>query len=663
MNRLASESSPYLRQHRDNPVDWWPWCDEAFAQARDRDVPVLLSVGYSACHWCHVMAHESFEDAEVAEVMNRLFVNVKVDREERPDVDSVYMDAVQAMTGRGGWPMTVFLTPDARPFFGGTYYPKPTFLQLMNAVDDAWRNRRDDINGNVEALVENIGRTSQIRQSGDKASIDAFRAAVAQYDSTFDSQWGGFGSAPKFPGTMALELLLRAYLNDESPRTREMITTTLDAMASGGMYDHLGGGFARYSVDEKWLVPHFEKMLYDQALLLRPYLHASVVWRDERYRQVVHETIEYVLRELRSPEGGFYSAQDADSLDEAGHSHEGHFYVFTPDQVRRIVPAHLVELALDWYEITDAGNFEGKSIPCRLARRGQLLRNDDVETIRSLLFAARTTRPHPGLDDKVITEWNALMIASLAEAAAAFGNDAWALAAQRAGDFLATTMRRTDGRYLRTWHRDAPGKHLAMAADLANAIDAYVRLYELSGLARFVALARDAADQLLAYHWDDADGGVFTTPSDGERLIVRQKDLIDNATPSANSVAAFALQRLAALTGEQRYAQHADQIFALLARIVASAPTAFPHLLSALHLRHVGTTEIAVTGKRGDLVTYLQSQWLPTTVLAWGEPIDSPLFAQRKDGLAYVCREYACQAPASTRDELVSALRAALSGA
>jgi len=626
-------------------------------------VPVLLSVGYSACHWCHVMAHESFEDAEVAEVMNRLFVNVKVDREERPDVDSVYMDAVQAMTGRGGWPMTVFLTPDARPFFGGTYYPKPTFLQLMNAVDDAWRNRRDDINGNVEALVENIGRTSQIRQSGDKASIDAFRAAVAQYDSTFDSQWGGFGSAPKFPGTMALELLLRAYLNDESPRTREMITTTLDAMASGGMYDHLGGGFARYSVDEKWLVPHFEKMLYDQALLLRPYLHASLVWRDERYRQVVHETIEYVLRELRSPEGGFYSAQDADSLDEAGHSHEGHFYVFTPDQVRRIVPAHLVELALDWYEITDAGNFEGKSIPCRLARRGQLLRNDDVETIRSLLFAARTTRPHPGLDDKVITEWNALMIASLAEAAAAFGNDAWALAAQRAGDFLATTMRRTDGRYLRTWHRDAPGKHLAMAADLANAIDAYVRLYELSGLARFVALARDAADQLLAYHWDDADGGVFTTPSDGERLIVRQKDLIDNATPSANSVAAFALQRLAALTGEQRYAQHADQIFALLARIVASAPTAFPHLLSALHLRHVGTTEIAVTGKRGDLVTYLQSQWLPTTVLAWGEPIDSPLFAQRKDGLAYVCREYACQAPASTRDELVSALRAALSGA
>ncbi|MFM8014733.1 MAG: thioredoxin domain-containing protein, partial [Actinomycetota bacterium] len=354
MNRLAHESSPYLRQHRDNPVDWWPWCDEAFTEAKRRNVPVLLSVGYSACHWCHVMAHESFEDAEVAAVMNRLFVNVKVDREERPDVDSVYMDAVQAMTGRGGWPMTVFLTPQAHPFFGGTYYPKPTFLQLMDAVDDAWRNRRTDIDNNVDALVENIGRTSQIEANPNLPTIDVFAAAVTQYDSTFDEAWGGFGAAPKFPSTMALEVLLRSYLNDESSRTRHIITTSLDAMASGGMYDHLGGGFARYSVDEKWLVPHFEKMLYDQALLLRPYLHASLALREPRWRQVVHETVEYVLRDMTSPEGAFYSAEDADSLDESGHSHEGHFYVFTPDQVRRIVPAELVELALDWYEITDA---------------------------------------------------------------------------------------------------------------------------------------------------------------------------------------------------------------------------------------------------------------------------------------------------------------------
>jgi hypothetical protein len=573
------------------------------------------------------------------------------------------MDAVQAMTGRGGWPMTVFLTPDAQPFFGGTYYPKPTFLQLMNAVDDAWRNRRADIDNNVEALVENIGRTSQISTNPSLPPIDVFAAAVKQYDSTFDEQWGGFGNAPKFPSTMALEVLLRSYLNDESAHTRQIITTSLDAMASGGMYDHLGGGFARYSVDEKWLVPHFEKMLYDQALLVRPYLHASLALREPRWRQVVEETIAYVLRDMRSPEGAFYSAEDADSLDETGHSHEGHFYVFTPEQVRRIVPEHLVELALDWYEITEGGNFEGKSIPCRLSHRGSLLRNDDVETIRQLLLAARNTRHRPGLDDKVITEWNALMIASIAEAAAAFSNDEWALAAQRAGDFVSTTMRRGDGRWLRTWHRDATPKHLAMAADLANLVDAFTRLYELSGVARWVTLAREAADQLITHHWDAAEGGLFTTPDDGERLIVRQKDLIDNATPSANSVAAVALQRLAALTGDARYAEHADAIFKLLARIVVSAATAFPHLLCGLHLRHVGATEVAVTGKRGDLVSFLQSQWLPTMVLAWGEQFDTPLFVDRQPGLAYVCRQYACQAPASTREELVASLRTALSGA
>jgi len=662
MNRLAHESSPYLRQHQDNPVDWWPWCDDAFAQARQRNVPVLLSVGYSACHWCHVMAHECFEDAEVAEVMNRLFVNVKVDREERPDVDSVYMDAVQAMTGRGGWPMTVFLTPDGQPFFGGTYYPKPTFMQLMIAIDDAWRNRRSDIDSNVEALVENIARTSQITTNPDLPPIDVFSAAEAQLSATFDETWGGFGGAPKFPSSMAIELLLRSYLNDESPRARTMITTSLDAMASGGMYDHIGGGFARYSVDEQWLVPHFEKMLYDQALLLRPYLHAALIFREPRWRQVVEETITYVLRDMRSPAGAFYSAQDADSLDESGHSHEGHFYVFTPDQVRRIIPEHLVNRALEWYEITDAGNFEGKSIPCRLSNRGALTRDDDIDKIRTLLLTARNTRHHPGLDDKVITEWNALMVASLAEAAGAYANDEWAAAAQQAGNFLATTMRRADGRWIRTWHRDATPKHLAMAADLANLVDAFTRLYELSGVAKWISLACEAADQLLAHHWDAVEGGLFTTPNDGEQLIVRQKDLIDNATPSANSVAAFSLQRLAALTGKEHYRERAEGIFKLLARIVVSAPTAFPHLLSALHLHHVGPTEIVITGKRGEFVQYIQTQWLPTVVLAWGESFDSPLFANRRDGLAYVCRQYACQAPSASRDELVTALRFALSG-
>ena len=663
-NRLGGETSPYLRQHRDNPVEWWPWCDEAFAEARRRDVPVLLSVGYSACHWCHVMAHESFEDTEVAAVMNRLFVNVKVDREERPDVDAVYMDAVQAMTGRGGWPMTVFLTPTAQPFFGGTYYPKAQFVQLMNAIDDAWRTRRADIDANVEALVENIGRTSQIPAGDNLPDIAVFTMAIEKLHSTFDGRWGGFGGAPKFPSTMALELLLRSYLNDESPRTREVLTTTLDAMASGGTYDHIGGGFARYSVDEKWLVPHFEKMLYDQALLVRPYLHASLVFNDERWRQVVIETIEYVLRDLTSPEGAFHSAEDADSLDEHGHSHEGHFYVFTPEQVRRIIPAEFVDETLDWYEITDAGNFEGRSIPCRLSHRGELLRPESIERARALLLAARNTRHRPGLDDKVICEWNALMISSLAEAAGALGRDAWKSAAVRAGEFMLAKMRREDGRFVRTWHRDATvaPRQPAMAADLANLVDAFTRLAELTGEARWIGAARDAADQLIDHHWDAAEGGVFTTPDDGERLIVRQKDLVDNATPAANSVAALALQRLAALTGVARYAERADDILRLLAGIMTSAPTAFPHLLAALHLRHVGPTEIAVTGDRPEMVAYLQRQWLPTVVLGWGEPYDSPLFADRRDGYVYVCRRYACQAPASTRDELVAALRVALAG-
>ena len=660
-NRLGLETSPYLLQHKDNPVHWWPWSDEAMSEARAQGKPILLSVGYAACHWCHVMAHESFEDEATAALMNELFINVKVDREERPDVDGVYMDAVQAMTGRGGWPMTVFLTPDARPFFGGTYYPKPTFLQLMAAVDDAWRNRREDIDNNVAALVDNIGRTSRIATNPSPASIDVFVQAVTQLDETFDEAWGGFGGAPKFPSTMSLEVLLRSYLNDESPRVRHIITTSLDAMASGGMYDHIGGGFARYSVDERWLVPHFEKMLYDQALLIRPYLHASLVLHEPHWRQVVEETVAYVLRDLRSPQGAFYSAQDADSLDESGHPHEGHFYVFTPDQVRRIVPEHLVDLALSWYDITDAGNFEGKSIPNRIAQRGRLERTKDVDEIRRLLLAARETRHRPLLDDKVITEWSALMVSSLAEAAGAYSNDEWAAAAQQAGNFLATTMRRSDGRWHRTWHREATPKHLAMAADLANLVDAFTRLYELSGVARWITLAREAADQLIAHHWDSGEGGLFTTPDDGERLIVRQKDLIDNATPSANSVAALAFQRLAALTGAETYQVHADAILKLLARIVTSAPTAFPHLLCALHLRHVGPTEVAITGKRGELVQLVHSRWLPTVVLAWGEEFESPLFANRRDGMAYVCRQYACQSPATSRDELVAALRSALS--
>ena len=365
-NRLAQETSPYLRQHAENPVDWYPWGPEAFAAAAERNVPILLSVGYSACHWCHVMAHECFEDDEVASEMNRRFVNVKVDREERPDVDSIYMDAVQAMSGRGGWPMTVFLTPEGDPFFGGTYFPKPNMLSLMAAIEDVWVNRPGDVRQNVEALGSAIRRTALIEPANDLPGTAAFNQAMTHLAGSFDPLWGGFGGAPKFPSTMSLDLLLRACVRLPQDDATTIITTSLDAMASGGMYDHIGGGFARYSVDQEWLVPHFEKMLYDQALLIRVYLHAYLVFGGPHWKQVVEETIGYVLRDLRHASGGFFSAEDADSPDEHGHGHEGLFHTWTTTEVREVLGDD-ADVALEWYEFTEGGNFEGRTIPARLS--------------------------------------------------------------------------------------------------------------------------------------------------------------------------------------------------------------------------------------------------------------------------------------------------------
>ena len=668
-NRLGREISPYLRQHRDNPVDWYPWGDEAFALARSTGKPILLSVGYSACHWCHVMAHECFEDAETASIMNELFVNIKVDREERPDVDAIYMDAVQAMTGRGGWPMTVFLTPDAKPFYGGTYFPKPTFIQLMNAITDAWLNRRDDIENNIAALMESLNRTSRITNQSKSAEPELINsthlnAAVEQMRQSFDVDWGGFGSAPKFPSTMNLDLLLRVYLDDPNPDLLQILTTSLDAMASGGMYDHLGGGFARYSVDAQWLVPHFEKMLYDQALLARIYLHAGVALNEPRWLQVATETIDYVLRDLCHPDGGFFCAQDADSLNEHGHSVEGHFYVWSKQQFLDALPRDLHDVALDWYEVTESGNFEETNILSRLHHRGDLLRNPQVERARVLLLETRNTRIWPGLDDKVLTEWNGMMLATLAEAAALLQRPDWLAAAIKNGEFLINQLCTESGSISirRSWHQDGNprAQHAALGADLAQLVDGFTRLAEATGHAIWITHAKTIADKLLSDYWDAENGGVFTTPHDGEQLIVRQKDVMDNATPSANSTAAFALYRLAGLTGDERFTHHADQILHLLSHIAASAPTAFGNLLSAAHLRHRGIVEIAITGNRPDLVTQLHSQWLPTVVSAWGERYDSPIWQDRKDDLAYVCRQYTCMAPAQDAQTFDQALRIAL---
>ncbi len=653
VNRLADETSPYLRQHRDNPVDWYPWGPEAFAAAEERNVPILLSVGYSACHWCHVMAHECFEDAEVAAKMNELFVNVKVDREERPDVDALYMDAVQALTGRGGWPMTVFMTPRREPFYGGTYFPKDAFLQLMDAIEDVYRNKPDDVRQNVTSLTKALATSAQLRPKKDVPGIEVLNAGLQNLAKAFDTEWGGFGQAPKFPTTSHLELMLRAYVTNASDGPKRIVGTTLDAMCSGGMYDHVGGGFARYSTDREWLVPHFEKMLYDQALLLGVYLKGLIVLGRADWRLVIEETIDYVLTELRHLDGGFYSAEDADSPGPDGSTSEGWFSTWTPDEVRAALPQiepAVVESLIEWFGITDDGNFEGRSIPNRLAERGALRRSPELDSAVTALRAARSQRPRPGLDDKVLTEWNALFLSSLAQAAAVFGRQDWLEAAIANAEFLLRELRGDNGRWLRSWQADGQprARHSALAADHAALVDAFTRLAEASGEARWIDEAIRTADTMLDWFFDPEHGGLYTTAEDAEALVVRQKDLTDGATPSANSTAAIALLRLAALTGEQRFANQADRILQLLATAVEKSPSQYSNALVATDLRRRGLTEVVIAGDRPDLVRLAQSIWRPDTVLAWGEPYDSPLWHERSDGFGYVCRNHTCDLPQDT---------------
>ncbi|MDZ7673634.1 MAG: thioredoxin domain-containing protein [Acidimicrobiales bacterium] len=662
MNRLAGESSPYLRQHATNPVDWWPWGPEAMAEAERRGVPILLSVGYSACHWCHVMAHESFEDEATAAVMNELFVNVKVDREERPDVDAIYMDAVQAMTGRGGWPMTVFLTADGRPFYGGTYFPPegrhgmPGFVELLRAIEDAWTNRRDELLDQAGNLTAALGRAGQLEAGDDIVGPEVLDGADAHFRQLHDDTNGGFGGAPKFPTPQNLDFVVRTLARNGSAVTRAMVETSLDAMASGGVYDHLGGGFARYSVDPHWVVPHFEKMLYDQAGLLELYVHGAQVTGNDRYRQVAAEIVEYVLRDLRQPGGGISSAEDADSPTPTGTSVEGEFYVFTPDEVREIVGDDLADTAIEFWEFDRPPNFEGRWIPARTAHRGDWARDERVEEARRRLFEARARRPRPGLDDKVLTEWNAQWIAALAEAGPALDHPDWTDAAAETASFLLDHLRRDDGRWQRTWQADTGAKHVAFAADLAALVDAFTRLYEATGTPSWLDHAREAASMLVSHHWDDDNGGVFTTADDGEQLVTRDKDIQDNAVPSANSTAAVGLLRLAALTGDDALRQRGEAILRLTGPFAKEAPSGFGVLLRALDLHHTGTTEVVVAGERPDLVREVQHRYLPTTVLAWGERFETPLWEGRADGAAYVCRNYACSLPATDVETLVDQL-------
>jgi uncharacterized protein YyaL (SSP411 family) len=660
MNRLATETSPYLRQHRDNPVDWYPWGEEAFATAIERDRPILLSVGYSSCHWCHVMAHESFEDETTADMMNRLFVNVKVDREERPDVDAIYMTAVQAMTGQGGWPMTVFLTPAGEPFFGGTYFPSqprpgmPSFTQLMTAVDDAWTERRDQVGRQAAELTAAVVRSAEVAGTTEGPTLDTLEAAADGLRDSFDPHWGGFGGAPKFPAAMALDALLRIHRRNSDDDLLDIVTTSIDAMAAGGIYDHLGGGFSRYSVDNQWLVPHFEKMLYDNALLARLYLHAWQVTGERRHLQVLLETVEYVLRDLTHPDGGFYSAQDADS-----EGIEGKYYVWSLAELSEVC-GDVSDAAIAWYGAVEGGNFEGANILHRPVR-GDLIRPEPVEQCRRALFERRSQRIPPGLDDKVLTEWNALMLSALAEAAAATANDRWREAAVRNGEFLLGQLRRADGRWMRSWQggdseRPAAAHHLAYAHDHAALVDAFTRLGELTGEARWISAALETADALVSLFWDDDRDGVFTTGSDAETLVTRPKDVMDNATPSAQSLTAVALHRLAELTGRADLADRARRALGLVWELSGRHPTAFGHALAGVDLQAGGVDEIAVVGERPDLVRAVQELYLPSSVLAWGEPYPSPLWEGRDEGYAYVCRDFACRLPVSSVDELLAQL-------
>ncbi|MBM3673260.1 MAG: thioredoxin domain-containing protein [Actinobacteria bacterium] len=676
MNRLASETSPYLRQHADNPVDWFAWGEDAFAAARERDRPILLSVGYSSCHWCHVMAHESFEDDEVAGEMNRLFVNVKVDREERPDVDAIYMQAVQAMTGRGGWPMTVFLAPDGRPFHGGTYYPKddrhgmPGFVRVMHAIDEAWTTRRDELLDAAGKLHDAIARTTTLGGGSDSdgASLtpEILDRAWKNISTQFDARFGGFGRAPKFPQAMTLDVLARRMVRDRSPELRETLTVTLDGMAAGGMYDHVGGGFHRYSVDDYWLVPHFEKMLYDQALLVGAYLRGFLVTGEPRYRRTVEETIEYVLRDLAAADGrAWCSAEDADS-----EGIEGKFYLWSLDEVRALCGDDAPEV-IRFFGVTDKGNF----VDPHTEYSGNILhavdrtedRPAEVERVIPRLREIRAERVRPGLDDKVLLAWNALFLRALVESAAALERDDWMDAARTNARFLFSELRRDDGRLLRSW-QDGRANLLGYAEDYAALLEALLTLAELDDVA-WLAEARAVADEMVRLFHDEERGGFFTTGADAETLIVRPKDMQDNATPSENSLACNALLRLAALTGELRYEDLAASWLRGMANLVGEHPTAFAYLLGAIERFVLPPVEVAVIGDSTSLWREVTSRLLPATVvLRASEGSDgSPLLTDKTlvDGepAAYVCEHYACQKPVTTAGELRAGLDAAVTRA
>jgi len=676
-NRLIGETSPYLLQHAHNPVAWYPWGEEALAKARAEEKPIFLSIGYSACHWCHVMERESFENATIAAFMNEHFVNIKVDREERPDLDAIYMEAVVAMTNAGGWPMSVFLTPEGQPFYGGTYYPPeprygmPSFYQVLQAVTDAYQKRRTDVLGQAARLTSALQSTANLSGEGSDLSTTLLDTAVATLHQYFDEQDGGFGNQPKFPQPMTLDFLLTQYKRTGDLDTLYMAELTLEKMAHGGIYDQLGGGFHRYSVDAVWLVPHFEKMLYDNSQLLRTYLHAWQLTESPLYRRVVEETIDYVLREMTAPDGGFYSTQDADSEGE-----EGKFFVWTPAEIAAVLDPHAAAIFETYYGVSPHGNFEGHNILAitrAVTSVAERFRTTPAVVERVLaegrrqLFAARAARIKPGRDEKILTEWNGLMIHALAECGAHLGRPDALEAATKAADLILTHLSQPDGKLFRSY-KDGQARLNAYLEDYAAFIRGLIALYESTFDLRWLGEASRLTQLMFAQFHDAVNGGFFQTGIDHEQLVVRRKDFVDNAIPSGNSMAAEALLRLSVLVGNADYRAEAMRILLMMQGVMSRQPTGFGRLLCALDAVLAPSQEVAIVGDPADgatqaLLAQVRRPYLPHTVVALQAPGGAtllPLLEGRGlvngQAAAYVCEHYRCQLPVTEPAALAALL-------
>ncbi len=679
-NHLAAETSPYLLQHKDNPVDWYPWGPEALGGAKAEQKPIFLSIGYSACHWCHVMEHESFENPHIARLLNESFIPIKVDREERPDLDQIYMNAVQMMTGRGGWPMSMFLTPDLQPFYGGTYWPEtsrggmPGFDQILQAVGAAWRDRRPELATQAAELTRHLTTTQIPAPTSRDLSERLLNSAAAALTRSFDPHHGGFGGAPKFPHPMDLRLLLRVWRrgnrNDSHLR---VVTTTLDKMAAGGIYDHLGGGFHRYSVDERWLVPHFEKMLYDNALLASCYVDGFLATGNAEYARIARETLDYLLRDMTGPAGGIYSTEDADSEGE-----EGKFYVWTPAEIDAVIGAEAAATFCYVYDVSEAGNFERSNIlnlPKTIEQCAKLKQLDpdrlraDLAVWRAKLLAARDKRVRPGRDDKVLVSWNGLAIDALAHTAGALDEPRYLAAAAAAANFILTKMRRPDGRILHVWRGEA--KLDAYLDDYACLANGLISLYEVGFVERYIDEAVSLADIMLAHFADPNEGGFFFTADDHEAIVAREKDWQDSSTPSGNAMAATALLRIGKLTGRRDYTDAAVGTLQAAAGLMEKFPSAAGQMLAALDFHLGPTPEIVILG--GDdpdtaaALAELRHRFIPNKSVASRRSLEesrassalSPLFAgktpQQPPPTVFICENFTCQVPVNGKQAAIEA--------